>query len=300
MNDDINLGFIFKLALIIIALVVFVICFFRAFTVIDPGKCGVQVTFGSVNEYPLKEGMHFINPLSAITEFDVRQQSHTEDDVLIPSRDQLTSKMDVSIQYTLNPTLTPKLLKEVGDIERMKTIVLLPKVRSALREATKTIDRAEEYMTNEVQTKLQTFIESELKSLEPMGIHVSEVLLRDIQLPKIIVDAVNSRKEREQMAIKQESELQRFTVEQKQKVAQAEAEKKAAEQAALTTRIQADAEAYRVKTLNEAASSSPTYVQLKALETLNELSKNPAHKIFFIDNNGKFPVPLLHMNDVVK
>lgn len=39
------------------------------------------------------------------------------------------------------------------------------------------------------------------------------------------------------------------------------------------------------------------YVQLKALETLNEISKNPAHKIFFIDNKGQYPVPLLHMGE---
>jgi hypothetical protein len=49
--------------------------------------------------------------------------------------------------------------------------------------------------------------------------------------------------------------------------------------------------------LNEAAASSPVYVQLKALETLNEISKNPAHKIFFIDNKGQYPVPLLHMGE---
>jgi regulator of protease activity HflC (stomatin/prohibitin superfamily) len=200
----------------------------------------------------------------------------------------------------LNAALTPKLLKEIGDIDRIKSIVLVPKLRSALREATKTVEKAEEYSTNETQTRLQGFIESELKSLEPMGIVVSEVLLRDIQLPPVIANAVQQKKEREQAAVRQEAELQRFTVEQKQKVAQATAEKDAAEQAALRVRIEADAEAYKIKVLNEAASASPTYVQLKALETLNELSKNPSHKLFFIDGKGQYPVPLLHMNDGVE
>jgi regulator of protease activity HflC (stomatin/prohibitin superfamily) len=182
----------------------------------------------------------------------------------------------------------------------VKTIVLVPKIRSALREATKTIKEAKDYAANETQTKLQTFIEEELKSLLPMGIVVSEVLVRDIQLPKIIIDAVNASKLREQATISQQFELDRFKVEQKQKVEQATAEKDAATQAALRMRIEADAEAYKIGVLNSAAAASPVYVQLKALETLNELSKNPAHKIFFIDGKGQFPVPLLHMNDGIE
>jgi regulator of protease activity HflC (stomatin/prohibitin superfamily) len=288
-------GNILVMIILLVIVVAFLILGVKSCTVIEPGQTGVQVTFGSVNEQPLKEGMHVINPLSNVVEFDVRQQSHTEDDVTVPSRDQLQSQLDVSVQYTLNPALTPKILKEIGDIERVKSIVLVPKLRSALREATKTIDRAEDYMTNETQTKLQKFIEEELKTLEPMGITISEVLVRDIKLPQVIATAVQQKKEREQAAVRQEAELQRFTVEQQQKVAQATAEKTAAEQAALRMRIEADAEAYKIKTLNEAAASSPVYVQLKALETLNELSKNPAHKLFFIDNKGQYPVPLLHM-----
>jgi regulator of protease activity HflC (stomatin/prohibitin superfamily) len=286
--------------ILIVILAIVVLTGIKSCTVIDPGMSGVQVTFGAVNEQPLKEGMHVVNPFSNVVEFDVRRQSLTEDDVAIPSRDQLMSKMDVSVQYSLNDTLTPKLLKEIGDIDRIKSIVLVPKLRSALREATKTVEKAEEYSTNETQTRLQSFIEAELKSLEPMGIVVSEVLLRDIQLPPVIANAVQQKKEREQAAVRQEAELQRFTVEQQQKVAQATAEKTAAEQAALRIRIEADAEAYKIKVLNEAASASPTYVQLKALETLNELSKNPAHKLFFIDGKGQYPVPLLHMNDSVE
>jgi regulator of protease activity HflC (stomatin/prohibitin superfamily) len=286
------------LVVLLVFVILAVIIAFSSVTIVDPGNSGVQVTFGSVNEQPLKEGMHIVNPFSSIKEFDVRQQSITEDDVTITARDQLISKMDVSVQYTLNAALTPKILKEIGDVERIKSIVLIPKIRSALREATKTVERSEDYSTNETQTRLQDFIENELKSLESMGIHVSEVLLRDINPPEVITKAVQQKKEREQAAIRQEAELQRFTVEQQQKVAQATAEKTAAEQAALRMKIEADAEAYKIKALNEAAASSPTYVQLKALEALSEISKNPAHKIFFIDGKGQYPVPLLHMNDV--
>ncbi len=285
------------LVVLAILLVVLLIGGMKSCTVIDPGTSGVQVTFGSVNETALKEGFHIINPFSSVTEFDVRQQVQTENDVTAPSRDQLTSTFDVSVTFSINPELTPSILKKIGTTERVKDVVLLPKLRSAIRESTKTVKSAEEYMTNEMQTTLQNFITTELKQLEPQGIIIHEVLLRDIKLPAVIANAVIQKKEREQSAIKQEAELQRFTVEQQQKVAQATAEKAAAEQAALRMRIEADAEAYKIKTLNEAAAKSPVYVQLKSLETLNEMSKNPAHKLFFIDNKGQYPVPLLHMND---
>lgn len=283
-----------SLCVVVVLIIIALLC---SSTVISPGHVGVQVTMGTVNEAPLREGMHFVNPFSHIEVFDIRQQTHKEEDVMVPSRDQLTSKLDVSIQYTVKPELAPKILKEIGDLDRVQVIVMQPKIRSALREATKTVQNAEEYMSNETQTRLQTLIESELATLEPMGIHISAVLLRDITLPDVIQTAVKTKKVREQAVIQQQADLQRFTVEQQQKVAQAEAEKKASEMAALRTRIEADAEAYKIKALNDAAAQSPVYVQLKALDALVELSKNPAHKIFFIDGKGQYPVPLLHMND---
>jgi regulator of protease activity HflC (stomatin/prohibitin superfamily) len=96
---------------LIVVLILGIILSISSCTVIQPGQVGVQVTFGSVNETSLGEGMHVVNPMSKIVDFDVRQQSHTEDNVNVTSQDQLVSQLDVSIQYTLNPKLASKILK---------------------------------------------------------------------------------------------------------------------------------------------------------------------------------------------
>ena len=108
------------------------------------------------------------------------------------------------------------------------------------------------------------------------------------------------KKEREQKAVQQEAELQRFTVEQKQKIASAEAEKTAAEFAADKLKIEANAEAYKIEAINKATAANPAYIQLKSLEALQSISKDPAAKLYFINGDSRQPLPLMHLGDVGK
>jgi hypothetical protein len=62
-------------------------------------------------------------------------------------------------------------------------------------------------------------------------------------------------------------------------------------------RTLADARAYEIVEINKAAARNPAYIQLMALETLKEMSKDPAAKIYFMDSNSRSPLPLLHMGD---
>ncbi len=101
-------------------------------------------------------------------------------------------------------------------------------------------------------------------------------------------------------AKKQQSELQRYTTEQQSKVAMAHAETEAAAQVADRVKIEADAEAYKIKTINEAAASNPVYVKLMALKTMEAIAASPSSKLFFIDSNSPTPVPLLHIADDLK
>ena len=48
---------------------------------------------------------------------------------------------------------------------------------------------------------------------------------------------------------------------------------------------------------NDATAQNPAYIQLQALKTLAEMSKDPAAKLYFLDSNSPSPLPLLHMGD---
>ena len=148
----------------------------------------------------------------------------------MPSQDQLTTSVDVSIKFRINGADAPRMLQETGTFEDAVRVQIQPKLRSAVREQGKSIARAEDFFLQETQENLQTAIfETMREYLEPRGIICLDILIRDISLPPFITRAIESKKEREQEVEKQKAELERFRTEQQQKIAQAQAEREAAE-----------------------------------------------------------------------
>jgi len=216
----------------------------------------------------------------------------------VPSQDQLTTQIDVSVQYRLQGDMAPQVLGETGTAGQAITVHLIPKLRSLLREQGKSIVRAEDFFLEETQQQLQDSLFSGLSEfLTPKGISVEAVLLRDINLPQFITKAIEQKKEREQAVERQRAELERFRLEQQQIVALAEAQKDAAEQEADRRRMIADAQAYEIEKINQAIANNPAYIQLEALKALTEISKDPASKIYFLDSNSPMPLPLMNIGD---
>lgn len=248
---------------------------------------------------PYQPGLHFpVNPLYRWSDYDARQKTHMET-AEVPSQDQLTTKIDVSVQYRIKADMAPMILANTGSVEQVISVHLVPKLRSVLREQGKTIKRAEDFFLEETQNQLQlALMDSLQESLEENGLMVTEVLIRDITLPQFINQAIERKKEREQEAERQKAELDRFRTEQQQLVAEAEAKREAAEQEAKQRLLLADAQAYEIEKINEAISNNPAYIQLEALKALQAISKDPAAKIYFLNSDAPMPLPLMHMGDV--
>jgi regulator of protease activity HflC (stomatin/prohibitin superfamily) len=265
---------------------------------VPAGHVAVATLFGEVQPKHFREGLHIpVNPLYEWYEFDVRQKTHSETSN-VPSQDQLQTKIDVSVQYRLVAADTPRILKETGNIDAVRAVHIVPKLRSLIREQGKTIKRAEDFFLEATQATLQTALLEGLKDyLTPKGVDVEAVLIRDISLPPFITKAIEAKKEREQEVEKQKAELERFTTEQEQIVAAAEAEKNAAAAQAEKRRLLADAQAYEITKINDAIGRNPNYVKLQALKSLEAISKDPAAKVYFIDGDSPAPLPLMHLGD---
>jgi len=286
-------------AVIIVLAAVFVVP--RFFKSVPAGHVSVATLFGKIQDEPYNEGLHILwNPFLKFNEYDARQNTHMET-VQVPSQDQLATTIEVSVQYRLDRDSAPKMLRDTGDKNKMIEVHLVPKVRSVLREQGKSVEKAENFFLEETQRMIQDNMREELVSYcAPMGIDVSAVLLRDIQLPPFITKAIELKKEREQAAEQQKAELDRYRTEQEQKIAMAEAEAKAAEQEAAKQRVLADAQAYEIEKINTAIAQNPAYIQLQAIEALKEISKDPAAKMYFFSSDSPMPLPLMHMGDAVK
>jgi len=267
---------------------------------VPAGHVGVAILFGQVQEEPYPEGLHLVSPFLSWADLDVREDTFKISQLEMPTRDQLLSKVDLSIQWRLDAGQAPRIFRDTGNKDRIVAVHLHPKTRSLVRELGTRIDRAEDLFKDEVRDRLAMEIEAALTEyVGPKGIIVDSVLLRNINLPPVLAEAIGRKKEREQEVERQRAELERVKLEQEQQVALANASRRASAEDAKRIIILADAKAYEIATINKAASGNPAYIQLQSLDALKQISKDPAAKMYFLDSNSPQPLPLMNIGDPI-
>jgi len=289
--------------LVALAVVVLFLFFFgqRFVKTVPPGHVSVGVLFGEVMPVPYPEGLHFpVNPLYTWVDYDTREKTLKEQ-AQVPTQDQLQTTVDVSVQFEINGAMAPQILQDVGTQAQAISVYLTPKLRSLVREQGKMIANAEDFFLEKTQQQLESNLEAGLQDyLSPKGIVVKAVLIRDINLPAVLTQAIEQKKEREQAVERQKAELERFRTEQLQQVAAAEAKRKAAEEEAQQLRILADARAYEIREINKAIANNPSYIQLQSLQALKDIAGDPAAKLYFMDSNSAQPLPLMNIGEPVR
>jgi len=114
--------------------ILLVVLFFglSPFTTIPAGHVGVSTLFGKVDETEIEEGFHFINPLKKVHEIDCRNKELTLMDVGVPSQDQLTTSVDVTVKWRVDKTQAAEAYQQTGDADALETVHLKPglKIRS--------------------------------------------------------------------------------------------------------------------------------------------------------------------------
>ena len=292
-----------NISIVVGVLIVFIMVMFgsRFFKSVPAGHVAVATLFGEVKDTPFESGLHIpVNPLYEWTEFDIREKTHTET-AAVPSQDQLQTSIDVSVRYSVNGDIAPFTYQNFGTTEMLISNQLTPALRSILRESGKTIPRAEDFFLEETQNMLQeTMLMAMRDDMESKGLKIDRVFIRSITLPPFIMAAIEGKKEREQEVEKQKAELERYTTEAQQLLAQASAEREAAEEEAKMIEILADAQAYEIQKINEAIAQNPAYLQLQAMEALKAISKDSSAKIYFINGDSPQPLPLMNIGDVLK
>jgi regulator of protease activity HflC (stomatin/prohibitin superfamily) len=288
-----------KLTLVLIVVLLVLVFGRQFFHQVPAGHVGIATFFGEVEDRTYAEGPHFpVNPLLTWYDMDVREKSTKLTGVEVPTSDQLLTKVDLSIQYRLDGSKAPMMYRETGDESQVIQVHLIPKVRSLVRQVASDIPRAEDFFNQQTRDRLANEVQVGLADyVTPKGILIETVLIRGINLPPVLTNAIEQKKEREQAVERQKAELERFRTEQAQQVAAASAQREAAEEQSKRQRILADAKAYEIRAINEAVASNPSYVQLQSLEALKKMAEDPAAKLYFLDSNSPNPLPLLHMGE---
>ena len=291
----------FGVKLFIPLLIVFFLFIFSPFTTIPAGHVGVASLFGKVDTEELSEGFHIINPLKKIQKIDCRNKELTLDSVGVPSQDQLTTAVDVTVKWRVDRNQAAEAYKETGAAAALESVHLKPLLRSLLREAGKEIKNAEDFYQADVQVSMQAKISDGLGALAKKGILVEEVLLRAFNLPAMIVQGVEDKKRQKQLAERQIEELKRFSTEQEQKQVEAKAEKLAAIEEAEKRVALADAKAYEITAEAEAQAKAiaikgeallkyPDIIKLRSIERWDGILPRVTM--------GGEATPMINLNDV--
>jgi len=186
--------------------------------IIEPGKVGVQVLFGKVQDQVLESGLHIINPAVEVTTFSVQTENYTmsakdnegaqqgDDAIRVLSSDGLEVTIDLSVLYKINSSKAPYILQNIGVNYEDK--IVRPVTRTAIRDNAVNYQAVDLYSTKrqEFQYKInQTITQNFAKN----GLDVQQILVRNISLPASVKASIESKINAEQDAQKMQFVLQK-------------------------------------------------------------------------------------------
>ena len=231
--------------------------------IIEDGEVGVLKTFGSISDDPVLQGVSLVVPVARqIETWNIKLQE-VKETAQVPSSEGLIVGLDASLLFKVVPEQAPQIRKTVGwnYIER----VIVPYFRSGLRDVVSGYEVKNIYAVEgrrEIAAQLKTFLIAEL---EPRGIEVVDVLLRDVKLPQRFRESIELK----------------LTAEQKvqEKVFELEQARKDAEIEIVRAEGAAKAQAIVRSTLSD------SYLQYLWIKTLSE---NP--NVIYVATEANMPV----------
>ena len=144
----------------------------KPFVIVNAGERGVLMRFGKVQDIVFDEGLHPIIPVvNTVERLTVRVQKN-DVNAEASSRDLQDIKMDVAINWHIEPEAVNKVFQRIGNETQIVIRIINPAVSEVVKAATAK-KNAEEIITK--RTELKEEIDSQLKArLNGYGIGVDD------------------------------------------------------------------------------------------------------------------------------
>jgi len=174
-------------------------------TVIEDGQVGVKADYGRIADEALGPGWHwYLSSFSWVETWNVKTQEMKET-ASVPSSEGLISQLDVSVIYNVPKDQAVKVRKTIGD--NYRETILEPYVREAIRNVVSGYTVKALY-SDEGRKEIGEHILKFLREkMEPRGILVQDVLLRDVRLPPSFAASIEAKLRAEQESFQKEFEL---------------------------------------------------------------------------------------------
>jgi len=233
--------------------------------VIEDGEVGVSKSFGKIRDEPVGQGVALQFPIVRQVEtWNVKLQERKET-ADVPSSEGLIVGLDTSLLYQVKPDMAPELRKTVGPAVYVQERLILPYFRNAVRDVVSGYPVKNIYSEKgrkDIATKVREFLK---EHLEPRGVEIVDVLLRDVKLPERFRESIEAKLTAEQRVQEKQFELEQARKEAEIEVARAEGAAKAQEIVRSTL--------------------SDSYLQYLWIKTLNE---NP--NVIYVATEANLPI----------
>jgi prohibitin 1 len=232
------------------------------------GHVGVITLFGKVTGVTIGEGIHLVNPIARVIELDIKTLEIKER-ASVPTKEGLIMGVEASVLYHLQPDRAAEVYQKVG--VDYATVLLVPNFRSAIRAVTAANSASSLYSDARESIARQILVDVQ-QQLQPRGVVIENVLLRDLQIPDSLKHAIEAKQQAQQEAQRMEFVLQRE---------QQESERKRVE-------------AQGIKDFQNIVTQgiSDKLLEWKGIEATIELARSPNAKVVVVGNT-KTGLPLI-------
>lgn len=172
---------------------------------VPAGHVGVLSLFGRVTGDVLPEGTHVVNPLKRNIVLSVRTQE-LQEQASVPSQEGLLVTLDTSLLFRLDGVKADAVYRTIGP--DYVEVVVVPNLRSAIRAVT-AANSANALYTGQREMVAQRIAEELKRELDPRGVVIESVLLRDVQLPPMVRQSIEAKQQAEQEALRMSFVLER-------------------------------------------------------------------------------------------
>lgn len=254
-------------------------------TIIPAGHVGVSVVFGKVGPTPLTEGLRIKNPFAYIVKLSIRTETYTmasihhegpvkgDDAIKALSKDGLALPLDVTAAFHMVDKDAPWVYRNLGK-EYVESI-LRPSARTSIRDATSKFTFQECYSTRreDLALEMENLLVKRIKDLIARrgggegvtGFAVDQVMLRNVQPPQKVKNAIEAK-----LAAEQDAQRMEFILAKERK----EADRK---------RIEAEGIRDFQRIVIEGI--TPSYLTWKGIETTKLLAESNNAKVVVIGSS---------------
>jgi len=165
--------------------------------VVRQGEVGVKRTFGKLAEEPRDAGLVIYNPLASKVLKVPTRTTNLEVALNLPSEEGLNVRSEISILYSIRPDMAPTILETVG--QDYETVLILSTFRSAAADVCARFTAKDMYTAGRAQIEAE-IRETMMAIVGERGFEIESVLLKSIDLPVGLAQAVENKMEAEQEA----------------------------------------------------------------------------------------------------